>query len=497
MHRYGLHVTVIFAVLFSFLILSCSDDPVSSVSTGTITGKVTNSTDNSPIAQASITTNPATSAVTTDANGSFILDDVTDGEITITATKSGFISGSVRVLVLKEKTIEANIVLNPTPTSNKAPESPSQATPENNAVNQPVALTLSWTCTDPDEDSLSYDVYAGNGNSSIQKISADQQKDSLLIENLDYNTTYFWQIVAKDGNGAETYGPVWSFTTIPLPNNRIVFSSNRDGNYEIYSASENGENVIRLTDHPGRDWCPKLSPNGNKIAFTSDRDIDNHIYMMNRDGSGVTKTTTIPVTSYNNNGTGFCWSPDGRQLLYAHNDVLYRINADGTNLTSLATAPAGSHFKEMAWSSLGNKIAAITTGSDVYATQLYILDSNGANITLLVDDNPGAMGHPTFSPDGQKIAYFYDVSGHQVNTGRQLNSKIFIMHIDSTSAKDVSGKKTDGTNDIDPTWSPDGAKIIFTNLRNDNSEPGDIWIMDIDGENREQLIENGRMPDWN
>ena len=55
---------------------------------------------------------------------------------------------------------------------------------------------------------------------------------------------------------------------------RIAFSSNRDGNPEIYVMNRDGSNVRRLTNHPANDITPTWSPSGTQIAFTSSRGGD-------------------------------------------------------------------------------------------------------------------------------------------------------------------------------------------------------------------------------
>ena len=66
--------------------------------------------------------------------------------------------------------------------------------------------------------------------------------------------------------------------------NRIVFSSTRDGNSEIYSMNADGSDQTRLTSHPSADAFPAWSPDGDRIAFTSNRDGKFEIYVMNADG---------------------------------------------------------------------------------------------------------------------------------------------------------------------------------------------------------------------
>src|ERR1700694_2379111 len=58
----------------------------------------------------------------------------------------------------------------------------------------------------------------------------------------------------------------------PGNNGKIVFSSTRDGNYQIYVMNTDGSGQTRLTTNAARDSAPTWSPNGTKIAFTSDRD---------------------------------------------------------------------------------------------------------------------------------------------------------------------------------------------------------------------------------
>jgi dipeptidyl aminopeptidase/acylaminoacyl peptidase len=89
--------------------------------------------------------------------------------------------------------------------------------------------------------------------------------------------------------------------TFPGPNGQIAFSSNRDGNFEIYTMSEDGSDETGLREDAANDFDPSWSPDGDKIAFVSDRDstgdIDEPgditaICSMNADdGSDVTRLT--------------------------------------------------------------------------------------------------------------------------------------------------------------------------------------------------------------
>src|SRR5689334_4956074 len=55
---------------------------------------------------------------------------------------------------------------------------------------------------------------------------------------------------------------------------KVVFTSNRDGNSEIYIMDSNGSRQRRLTNNPERDFQPTLRPDRQEIVFTTRRDGD-------------------------------------------------------------------------------------------------------------------------------------------------------------------------------------------------------------------------------
>ncbi len=483
-------------VIALLVLISCTEDPIDPVTTGNISGQVIHSETLEPISGANITTTPASIAVNTDISGNYQIEGVEQGTITVKATKTGYKSSSISILVEPSQNTIANIQMSESTQTNDAPNSPSSPVPDNGASDQSTSITLTWRASDPNsDDTLYYDVYLGNSG-PMHLISENQTDTTLGLTDLSYGHTYHWQVVARDQEGLETNSPAWSFTTSDFPRYSIVFASNVDGNYNIFTGSGDGADSIRLTIDPGRDWYPRFSPNREKIAFTSNRNVESQLFIMNYDGSDLEQISSIPVVGYNNYGTGFCWNPTGHKLLYANYEKLYRIDSDGDQLTQIATAPENRNFYEMDWSPVGGKIAAITMGSNVYDTELYIMNENGSNMTLLLDNVTGRMGHPTFSPGGDRIAYYYDISGYESGNNRMLDACIHIIDIAMTDTTNLSTNKPVGTNDIDPVWTPDGAHIIFTNVPNDNSGNPSVWIMNTSGESREKLFDNAQMPDW-
>jgi len=100
--------------------------------------------------------------------------------------------------------------------TNTPPTAPTNLSPANGATGISVTPTLSWQAsTDPDEDSVTYDLYLGEAQDDLSVKASDLGTNSYEFEEpLEYGTTYYWQVVAKDGRGGEASSDVWSFTTM-------------------------------------------------------------------------------------------------------------------------------------------------------------------------------------------------------------------------------------------------------------------------------------------
>jgi len=93
------------------------------------------------------------------------------------------------------------------------PSTPSKPDPADWTIDLPVTLNLSWRCSDPDRDPLTYDVYCGT-ESNPSLVSSDQSDKTYELDEMLYDTTYYWKIIARDIMGLETEGPIWRFVTI-------------------------------------------------------------------------------------------------------------------------------------------------------------------------------------------------------------------------------------------------------------------------------------------
>ena len=116
---------------------------------------------------------------------------------------------------------------------------------------------------------------------------------------------------------------------------KIVFTSNKIDNYEVYIMDIDGNNQTRLTNNDSDDFAGIFTPDGNKIVFESRRDNgDYEIYIMDIDGSNQTNLT-------NSNGADYLSqiSYDGNKILFVSlrdgSSQIYMMNIDGSNQTNL------------------------------------------------------------------------------------------------------------------------------------------------------------------
>jgi TolB protein len=220
---------------------------------------------------------------------------------------------------------------------------------------------------------------------------------------------------------------------------RLVSGSDPStGNADIFVMRADGSSEQQLTDDPASDITPRSSPDGESVVFTTTRDRNPEIYVMALTTGVVRRLTT------NLAGDGFpSFSPDGSRIVFTSrrdgDDDLYTIDLDGGDLRRLTDTPGTDSLAE--FSPDGTTIAFATEHS------IELIDTDGTNRRTLTTD---AANHPSWSPDGSRIAAVTSTANGQF--------AICIIDVATGGLRTV----TDGVaSDFYPAWSPDGRQIVF------------------------------------
>lgn len=248
-------------------------------------------------------------------------------------------------------------------------------------------------------------------------------------------------IANTDGTGETqlTSGPYSNSTGSFSPDGtKIVYTSATSGFTEIYIMNADGSNKTNLSNHASADLNASFSPDGTKIIFTTYRDSVAQLYTMNIDGSDKVNVSNDLAKYYNSAR----FSPDGSKILYLDSGVgagLGIMNADGTNKVKIFNA--FSAIIAPTFSRDGQTIAF--SSNDSGDQELYTIDDSGGNLQRLTNQaNPDTS--PSYSPDGSNILF---VSGRDGS-----NYQLMDMDIDGSNQDFLFQNATDK---LEPSYSPD------------------------------------------
>jgi uncharacterized repeat protein (TIGR01451 family) len=302
-------------------------------------------------------------------------------------------------------------------------------------------------------------------------------------------------------SGAPDPAPRFAFAG---DNGKIVFTSDRAGDPDVWIMDANGSNPANLTrtlpgsTHLPTDQDPVWSPDGTRIAFASDRDQFGNldIYVMNADGTDVERLTDDAADDVEPS-----WSPNGNSIAFTSDRTgdaeIFVVSTDvGDTPVNLTNSP--SLDIEPAWSPDGSKIA-FTTDRDSEAggeLDIHVMNADGTGTPVNLTDRPGEPGagaqdhDAAWSPDGDDIAFT-----RFQNTTAGTDIRVWVMDADGTDQNAL----TDGaTADSKPAWSPDGELIAFTRVVQP-TVPAEVFVVNTDGTGATNLTNHAAhddAPDW-
>ena len=126
--------------------------------------------------------------------------------------------------------------------------------------------------------------------------------------------------------------------------------------------------------------------------------------------------------------------------------------------------------------------------------EIYVMGADGKNQQRLTN-NPHGEQDPSWSPDGKRIVFSSRRDGHFIGEDG-ITYEIYVMDIDGKNQRKLTNNRQ---NDWYPSWSPDGKRIAFSSDGKGDLQNYEIYVMDADGGNQQRFTNNrvyDAKPSW-
>jgi Tol biopolymer transport system component len=219
------------------------------------------------------------------------------------------------------------------------------------------------------------------------------------------------------------------------------------------------------------------SPDGTRIAF--ERDFAKHagVFTMNADGSGLRSLTPRGLQGMPS------YSPNGKLIAFdrtlPHQDAIWVMNTRGGGLRQVThNRPAAKNECRCdgspSFSPDGRRIAFVRTISE-HKVALFTVASSGGTLKQLTPWGRGVAAKIDWSPDGSLIVF----SSPEFGPGRPgTSANVFTVHPDGTGVTQLTHDRGGKINNGAGSFSPDGTKIAFINNRSGHYQ---VHVMNVDG----------------
>ena len=273
---------------------------------------------------------------------------------------------------------------------------------------------------------------------------------------------------------------------------------------EVWAVELESLNTMRLTADGVPKLYPAWSPDGYSIAYTTYTPEGGAVYVMNVDGTNLVK---IADTS----SFGLSWAPEGSYLVFCKDgEAIYTINmavyTQGPRPLIQGYQPAWGREMQAPPlppppvqptvpppppppAALRGKIAFPLFNTQAGKYDIYVANADGSNRHLVADQ----MRQPAFDPGGGRLA---------ANGDKHMRMHLFVMNADGTNQVEVTLHTEDGQ----PSWSPDGRRLVFASTMHADRKPR-LYILenipaDERGRQEGRVISHGpadaigRQPFW-
>jgi TolB protein len=229
-------------------------------------------------------------------------------------------------------------------------------------------------------------------------------------------------------------------------------------NGDVFRLTLDGTEIVRLTATKAREHSPAVSPDGLGIAYGRAGD---ELWLM--DAAGRSQERILPARRSVRDPftTSPSWSPDGRSIFFGRWNTpssrcgsVFRIGVHGRGLKRITRDSASESDPAVSPNGRLIAVSASLYCDPGWAGRLAVVDTRGRTTDDLrrVRSPPGFAVQPSWSPDGERIVF---VAWDYLESGR---SAIYAVNLHGTDPRRVTRSTFDTGG---PAWSPDGEWIAF------------------------------------
>ncbi|HEX5059459.1 MAG TPA: DPP IV N-terminal domain-containing protein [Kofleriaceae bacterium] len=241
----------------------------------------------------------------------------------------------------------------------------------------------------------------------------------------------------------------------------VAIASRGDGSANSEQLALIGSHVERIGPAAAQLRDPAVDSRG-RIVVAANFDGASNLYRIDLDG-GITQLTNDPQGNFAPATIGesvvYVSSRDGDAEIYRDQQRLTAFHRDDWQPTP---SPDG-------------KTIAFLSDRDG-TPHIYVMSSDGTNLRRLTMHD-GEETSPTWSRDGKQLAYTVD-------------NQIWLRDLKTGNDRQLTPP---GTNDVEPSFSPDGHWLSVSRARGDAS---DVWVISLDSGEGQPVAQNARLPRW-
>lgn len=181
--------------------------------------------------------------------------------------------------------------------------------------------------------------------------------------------------------GSRISSPTWAPNGIQL-----AFVSDFSGDEDIWTITDDGQNIRNLTENDSIDRDPAWSPDGSQIVFVSDAESPGltRLFSMSPEGENIRRLNNMGGNTYHPQ-----WSHNGRRLVFVNDSSgdgdIYIADADGQGSLLLTADDGGAEDRSPFFTPDGNWVGFVSNrGGETF--QLYMIDVRG-DVLVQITDN--------------------------------------------------------------------------------------------------------------